>query len=150
VADRQGYLALASLSPFRSNTVEIDPSTLPHHLRLKSTSEIVTPGLGALVRVHFASETGRHLLIRTDPVHGKRLPLGADVVDEQGQVVGAVGQAGRVEAFVRADAGRLIVRWGPDPETQCTVDYRIPPVVRSDAGHFVHLHGACSPGGTAP
>ncbi|WP_308537751.1 FimD/PapC C-terminal domain-containing protein [uncultured Kluyvera sp.] len=53
------------------------------------------------------------------------IPLGADVLNEKGLSIGAVGQAG--QAYVRGvqDNGTLRVIWGNTANSSCTVTYRI-------------------------
>ena len=68
------------------------------------------------------------MLIHVQHHSGEALPFGGEVQDDQGQVVGVVGQAGRIMARVTRKSGRLSVAWG-DPEApshRCSFDYRAP------------------------
>lgn len=53
------------------------------------------------------------------------IPMGADVLNEKGELIGSVGQAG--QAYVRGieDKGTLRVIWGNGKGSDCTVHYQI-------------------------
>lgn len=124
--DGQGYAVVPYLSPYRENTIGLNIDTLENDVAIMNTSTTAIPRDGAVVRVDFATEEGRSVLLELIRNDKGFIPLGADVYDENNNVVGSVGQAGR--AFVRGinDAGRLTIRWGNKSEEQCTVNYQIP------------------------
>jgi outer membrane usher protein len=68
------------------------------------------------------------MLIQARLPDGRTLPFGAEVHDAQDQVVGVVGQAGRIMARVSQATGKLSVDWS-DQDSQphrCSFDYRVP------------------------
>ncbi|HET6431365.1 fimbria/pilus outer membrane usher protein [Dyella sp.] len=125
---RDGYALVPYVTPFVLDTISIDPTGLPLDVQLDHTSVQVAPRAGAVVRVTFDSESGRFVLIQTRLENGATLPFGAQVEDEQGQVIGVVGQAGRVMARVTRDAGRAVVQWQGDSDGphRCTFAYHAP------------------------
>lgn len=126
--DRHGYALVPYLTPYLLNTITIDPNGLPLDVQLANTSTQVAPRAGAVVMVKFSTQSGRFMLIQAQRPGGEALPFGAEVQDDQGQVVGVVGQAGRIMARVTRKSGRLSVAWGDpdDPSHRCSFDYRVP------------------------
>ncbi|OZB62073.1 MAG: hypothetical protein B7X39_03815 [Lysobacterales bacterium 14-68-21] len=126
--DRHGYALVPYLTPYVMNTITIDPNGLPLDVQLANTSTRVAPRAGSVVLVKFATETGRFMLIQARLPDGRTLPFGAEVHDAQDQVVGVVGQAGRIMARVSQATGKLSVDWSDqDSQThRCSFDYRVP------------------------
>jgi outer membrane usher protein len=123
-----GYAIVPYLMPYQLNTINIDPKGTSEHVELKNTSVTVAPRLGAVVKLKYQTENGRAVAIKATQPNGEPLPFAADVLDEQGQSVGSVGQASKL--FVRgiADQGSLLVKWGDSAESQCRITYQLPPL----------------------
>lgn len=120
-----GYAIMPYLSPYRQNTVGLDISTLDADVEIKNTSTVVVPHSGAVVEVTFATDQGRSMLMELQRSDKGFIPLGADVLDKNNQVVGSVGQAG--QAFVRGndDNGTLKIVWGNQDNQYCYAHYHI-------------------------
>ena len=127
VIGSSGYAVMPYLSAYRENTVGIDISNLKTDVEVKNTSTVAVPRSGAIVRVDFETDQGRSLLLDLHRTDNGFIPLGADVLNEQGHSVGSVGQAG--QAYVRGieESGKLRVIWGNTADSACTVTYRITP-----------------------
>jgi outer membrane usher protein len=132
-----GYAVVPYLMPYQLNTIDIDPKGASDDVELKNTSATVAPRLGAVVRLKYQTENGRAVIIKATQPNGEPLPFAADVLDEQGQSVGSVGQASKL--FVRgiADQGSLLVMWGDSAQSQCRISYQLPPLKKG-----VHAQGA--------
>jgi outer membrane usher protein len=122
-----GYAVVPYLMPYQLNTISIDPKGASDDVDLKETSVTNAPRLGAVVKLKYETETGRAVIIKALRANGEPLPFAAEVLDEQGNNVGVVGQASKL--FVRGipDQGSLLVKWGDTPDSQCRVAYRLPP-----------------------
>lgn len=127
VIGSSGYAVMPYLSAYRENTVGIDISKLESDVEVKNTSSVTVPRSGAIVRVEFETDQGRSLLLELHRSDNGFIPLGADVLDDQGHSVGSVGQAG--QAYVRGvgESGKLRVTWGSDANSTCIVNYHITP-----------------------
>ncbi|KRE99482.1 hypothetical protein ASG87_13815 [Frateuria sp. Soil773] len=144
--DGRGYALIPYLTPYSLNTVQLDPKGISTDVELQSTSQQVAPYAGAVVKVMFSTSSGRAALIHALDAAGQPLPFGAEVLDAQGRDVGVVGQASRLYLRGLADSGRLLVKWGAQPDQQCRIDYRLP--VRDKHAKPVFydtLEAACSP-----
>ena len=144
--DGRGYALVPYLIPYQLNTVQIDPYGTATDVQLQSTSQQVAPYAGAVVKVVFHTTVGRSALIEARDAKGGPLPFGADVLDEQGQEVGVVGQSSRLFLRGLADRGSLRVRWGDQPDQQCRIDYVLPS--RRDGkqtSYYDRLDAACQP-----
>ncbi len=135
--DRWGHALVSSLTPYETNTIDIDPKGLPLNVELKSTEVRTVPTAGAVVLVKFETDdTGRAAIIRATDAHGAPLPFGVEVFDKSGASVGSVAQAGRIMARgLKSDSGTLTVRWGDGDAASCSLDYVLPPAVKSSASY---------------
>ncbi|WP_434211938.1 fimbria/pilus outer membrane usher protein [[Pseudomonas] boreopolis] len=120
--NKQGYAVVPYLSAYRLNEIPVDPRGLPMDIELKSGSVTAVPTAGAVVRAVIPTASGRSALIEVLRDSGDPLPFGLDVYDENGQVVGVVGQGSRLWVRGIAESGVLNVRMGEDAGT-CAIHY---------------------------
>ena len=130
VIGSSGYAIMPYLTAYHENTIGIDISQIESDVAVKNTSTIAVPRSGAVLRVNFETDRSRSLLLELQRSDGGFIPLGADVLNEKGLSVGAVGQAG--QAYVRGieERGTLRVVWGREASSTCTVSYHITPSAR--------------------
>lgn len=121
---RNGYALLPHISPYRWNTIDLDPSGLPIEVELLQTSHRVAPTAGGIVRVPFQVRRERTLFIDATDALGQPLPFAAAVQTEDGTPAGAVGQGGVIQLRGAQDSGVLIV--DPEGKRRCRIDYRMP------------------------
>jgi outer membrane usher protein len=119
-----GYALLPHISPYRWNSIDLDPSGLPLEVELLRTSQRVAPTAGGIVRVPFEVRRERTLFIDATDALGQPLPFAAVVQTEDGTPAGAVGQGGVIQLRGAQDSGSLIV--DPDGKRRCRIDYRMP------------------------
>ena len=130
-----GYAVIPYVTPYVLNTVSIDPTGLPLDVQLDNTSAQVAPHAGAVVMVRFKTESGRFVLIQAKLPNGGTLPFGAEVLDEQGQSIGVVGQAGRIMVRVPHDRGHVDVHWDDQGGSQvCSLPYALAPAAKNPRG----------------
>ncbi|RMH90933.1 fimbrial biogenesis outer membrane usher protein [Lysobacter pythonis] len=141
--DGRGYAVVPYVSPYRLNTVTLDPAGMSHEVELESSSQSVAPFAGAVSHLRFNTRKGRALLIRMRNPDGRAPPFGAQVRDARGQPLGMVGQGGRLYVRSERDRGRLQVEWGGDASQRCTVDYQIPAGADAASTGLIHVEAAC-------
>ncbi|MDO5686316.1 MAG: fimbria/pilus outer membrane usher protein [Neisseria sp.] len=124
--DRNGYAIVPYVSPYRYNTLGIDPQGLPLDVQLDATSNQIVPRANSSTLITLNSQAGRAALFEITLNDGRFAPLGADVLDEEKQNRGFVAQGGRVFATGLADSGSLTVRWGAATTEQCRFAYQLP------------------------
>ncbi|MCS4270052.1 MULTISPECIES: fimbria/pilus outer membrane usher protein [Raoultella] len=122
--DDAGYAIVPYLNAYQINEISIDPKGLSQDIALDDTSQKVVPYNGAVVKLRFNTTQGRAVMIQLQG--NDALPFGADVLDEQQNVVGVVGQGKRAFARLENDAGKLTVRWGGAEDERCRITYRLP------------------------
>jgi outer membrane usher protein len=144
--DRRGFALVPYLTPYVLNTVTLDPAGLSLDVQLDNTSAQVAPRAGAVVMVKFKADTGRFMLIKARLADDRTLPFGAQVEDEKGQVIGVVGQAGRVMMRVSHETGRTSVRWqDAGHESRCSFSYRVPAApAGAGASPYAEQSAVCS------
>ena len=121
--DGSGFALVPSLTPYRYNTITITPEGMDENTELEEGQRRLAPVAGAAVKVEFKTRSGAALLITARLADGRAIPMGAEVIDDQGAVVGMVGQGS--QAYVRSEqrAGHLTMRWGEEAEDRCIVTY---------------------------
>jgi len=124
--DRQGFAVIPDLTPYKENNVGLDLSTLKTDVAVENTSSLVFPRSGAIVMVKFKTNDEKSFLLEMTRTDKGFIPLGAEVYNSDGILVGDVGQAGR--AFVRGldKKGELTVVWGNEVTQKCTAKYEVP------------------------
>jgi outer membrane usher protein len=140
VIDSFGYAIMPSLSPYRSNNVSLDSRTMTNDAELTGGSQRVVPYAGAIARVNFATLKGKAVLINLKAADGRVPPMGADVLDGDGTVIGMVGQGGQIYARIAQASGSLLVRWGKGPGQACHVRYQLNLDSQAD---IIHLNQLC-------
>lgn len=124
--DRRGYAVVPYLTPYQLNSIELDPKGIPLDVEMQSTSQEVAPRANSVVKVRFATASGRAAFITAREPNGTPLPFGAMVSDALGHTLGTVGQGGKL--FVRGlqEAGTLTAKWGNRSTETCSLSYRMP------------------------
>ena len=132
--DSTGHAVVANLVPFSDNVIEVDPKGLPMGEVFQSTTQHVAPTAGAVVKVHFETDnSGRSAILHVTRPDAQPLPFGADVIDGQGNSVGTVAQGNRIILRgLKTDSGELSVQWGLQANESCRLNYRLPPIDKTD------------------
>lgn len=142
--DRGGYAVVGSLSPYRLNSVDVDPADLPDDIELKASSLNVAPRAGAIVKLVYPTLRARQVLIVSTRDDGSPLPFGAQALDARsGLAVGAVGQGSRVVMRAEADQGAVRIEWGEGEQERCGIDYVLPDRQARNGGAYDVLQLPC-------
>lgn len=126
--DFRGYTVVPYLSPYRENTVGLNPETLPDDADLTLTNQILTPTRGAIVRARFDTRVGKRVLMTLTRSNGKTVPFGAIVSvhgENQAQSF-IVGDAGQVYLTGMPLSGSLLAKWGNAASEICKVTFQLP------------------------
>ena len=119
--DSSGYALVPSLTPYRYNSIAINPEGISEKTEINNGQQRVAPYAGAAVKVKFNTVIGNAILVKAIRSDGKAVPMGADVLDESESIIGMVGQGS--QAYLRTDKlkGTLIARWGDTREERCSM-----------------------------
>jgi len=120
-----GYALVPSLTPYRYNNVTLDGSEMDSSAELQESQRRIAPMAGAAVKLRFATLAGYPLLITVKGDAG--LPVGANVTDDRGRVVGMVAQGNQVYARVEGEQGQLTLE-GRD----CVLPWQLTPQQRTE------------------
>jgi len=124
--DSFGYAIMPSLSPYRYNTVSLDPKGVNANVDIQGGSQQVVPYSGAISYINFETLSGKQVLINSTLNETKILPMGAEVTDKDGKNLGMVGQAGQIYARISERSGVLFVSWGENTSEKCQINYQLP------------------------
>lgn len=139
--DGRGYAVIPYLTPYRFNSVELDPKGIPLDVEMTSTSQQTAPRANSTVMVRFATTNGRAAIFSVRRADGSAVPFGADVLDEKGNTVSAVGQGGHIYLRGLPDEGTYTVSWGDGQAERCSFRYRLPP--KNKSGIYSTLDARC-------
>lgn len=123
--DSHGYALIPSVTPYRYNRVTLDPQNMDGNAELVDSEKRIAPVAGSVSKVVFRTRSGIALLIKSRFPDGKVLPLGADVLDDSGNVVGMTGQGGQIYVRSEKNKGQFTVRWGEGAEDRCNLPFDI-------------------------
>ncbi|EJN02064.1 P pilus assembly protein, porin PapC [Herbaspirillum sp. YR522] len=138
-----GTAVVPYLTPFRNNEIQLDPKGTSTDVELKSTSQRVAPMAGAVVLLDYETVSGRSVLINAHRANGEAVPFSADVLDEDGNVLGMVGQGGMVFVRTANDSGQLTLRWGSQRNAQCRIRYALAPRAKDRTTDFDQIDATC-------
>jgi len=125
--DRFGYAIMPSLTAYRYNNITLDTSEMVGDAELKGGGERIVPYFGSMTKVSFETITGRAVLINlTSLTHHISIPMGADVLDQNNESIGMVGQGGQIYARLNDVSGILNVNWGTELSQRCQIHYQLP------------------------
>lgn len=133
--DGFGYALVPTLTPYRYNTITLDPDGMDFNTELQDGERQIAPYAGSAVKVRFRTLSGYPLLISVKLADGSQVPMGAVVYttsdpannhddnNRQDREVGMVGQAS--QAYLRAEQARgtLLLVWGDADNERCQLDY---------------------------
>ena len=139
--DDRGYAVIPYLTPYRINNVALDPKGIPLDVEMDSTGQQIAPYAGSVVMMRFGTVSVRAAIFSLHRMDGTALPFGADVLDEKGNAVSAIGQGGRVYLRGLPEAGTFTVSWGSEPTDRCTFQFRLP--AKNKSGLYSTLDAAC-------
>ncbi|TCM69168.1 outer membrane usher protein [Acinetobacter calcoaceticus] len=123
--NRQGYALVPSMTPYRYNTISLDPSGISERVEIETQEQRVAPYAGSATKLVFKTRIGYPILIQAKSESGEYPPLGADVIDASGQMIAMVGQNGQMYIRAEATEGLLHVVWGEQSQQKCRIRYAL-------------------------
>lgn len=140
--DKSGKAAVPYLSPYRQNTLELDPKGLSNDVSLDVTSQNIAPTAGAVVVLNYKTDYGYSALVSLRAEPGVAVPFGAQLLDIDNNIVGYMAQGNQSLVRVKAEQGVLTARWGDNPNERCSFDYRLP-ALRAENNGLRRLSAVC-------
>ncbi len=128
-----GYGLVSNLNPYADNVVFLDTENSSFDLELISTSASVAPISGSVVRLAYKARLGYPLLLTFSRVEEIKIPLGADLFNDAGDMVGVSGRNSWAIAQIKEPAGTLTAKWGDKPEESCKAAYVLNKAVVDEA-----------------
>lgn len=124
--DYFGNAIVPYTSPYSINYIGIDPTNLPVNMEFSATEQQIVPRANSIRVVNFDTQKSTMVLFNVTAPNGVILPMGAEAKDQNGQVVGYVGQGGVLFANnLTENRGALSVAWGLAQSEQCRFDYQV-------------------------
>lgn len=148
VTDWNGYAVMPYLNDYASNSVGLDPGTLPDNVDLPQNQLKVYPTNGAVVKAKFATRVGHQALMTLTRAGALGfVPFGATASligsNAQDETTGIVGDNGQVYLTGLPAAGQLKVVWGKSSDKQCKVSFNLKDHQPSEQMPVIHVNGDC-------
>ena len=117
----QGYAYLTHLSPYRDNTLSVNPLTVTDDVEFMQSEIKIVPTKGAIVDARFNTRAGARGIMTIQTKEGTRIPLGTKVrLNQQKWVAGFVDSKQQVYLTGLAPAGKLKLTWAGQ---NCVIAY---------------------------
>lgn len=139
--NKSGYALVPALSPYKYNNIAINPEGMASNTEVDAGDTKIAPYAGSTVKVKFSTRQGYALLIQSQLQSGLVAPLGAEVLNENNENIGMTGQNGQIYLRAEQQDGTIVVKWGDEPDDQCSVHYKIPEVQLNNP--LIHLTEIC-------
>ncbi|WP_411704586.1 fimbria/pilus outer membrane usher protein [Edaphovirga cremea] len=140
--DSRGYAVVPYLSNYQSNSISLNPSTLPDDVDITQSSLNVYPTKGAVVMANFTTRIGYQALVTLQQGETP-VPFGALVTVENTTGsepnTGIVGDAGQVYLSGLPEQGWLRVKWGNGVSQQCAASFSLINVSASSPNNPIRL-----------
>lgn len=140
VVDRFGYALIPSLVPYQYNSILLSSDGIDSKVEISSPEKRVAPYAGAMVRVKYKTTFGQPLLITLLTKNNFVVPMGSQAIDENGAVVGMVGQGNQLYLRAENKQAKLNIKWGDAPDEQCSLQYQID---ENDTSPLISLASIC-------
>jgi len=137
--DSSGYALIPSMTPYRYNSVSLDPAGMTGNAEILDSQQRVAPVAGAVSKMTFRTRTGTAMLITVRTQQGKNIPMGSMVYDESGNSAGIAGQGGQIYVRAEHEHGYFQVAWGDN--SQCRIPYSLTGAERKMT--LVNLTASC-------
>nr|ELR5167424.1 fimbrial biogenesis outer membrane usher protein [Providencia rettgeri] len=139
--DAWGYAITPYLSPYKNNTLSINPQTLANNTDLELTTQTVTPTRGAIVKANYKANVGYRVLMTITMKNGFQIPFGSIVsLDNSPNATEFItGDSGQVFLSGLPLEGRLHAKWGNLPDEQCNINYILP----DESDNITNMKGNC-------
>jgi len=115
----RGYALLPYLQPYRNNAVVLETDRLGPDVEIDNGIAKVVPRRGAVIKHRFEARRVTRLVLTLHDANGQPLPFGAQVLSNDGEPLGMVGQAGLVMLTSPSQEHPLQVSWGDRPDASC-------------------------------
>jgi outer membrane usher protein FimD/PapC len=122
--DWWGYAVIPTLNSYRRSGIQVDTRSLAKNVDIGNAWHGSEMARGAIGRVDFEVLRTRRVLVGTRMAEGKRLPHGASVFNNAGELVTVVGENGTV--FVPNAAPGMILEVQSSGKTVCTMKLDLP------------------------
>lgn len=132
--DWRGYTVVPYINPYRTSRIELDASSLDHHVDLMDGAVEITPTRGAIVKADFDTRIGYRALITLERPDGMPVPFGASatIISEENnkktkeENMAIVSENSELYISGLPAKGQLKIQWGKAGGQTCTVNYELP------------------------
>lgn len=123
--DSRGYALVPSMNPYKYNRITLNPENMRGDADIIDSEQKIAPVAGAAIKIKFKTRSGKALLITGVADDGRVVPLGSDVLDEKGNIIGMVGQSGQMYLRTENSSGELTIKWGDETNESCKIEYNV-------------------------
>lgn len=142
--DYFGNGVVSHLSPYEINSIGVDAENLPLNLELNSTLQEVVPRASGTMLIDFSGKEKSMILFDVKLEDGKFPAMASEAFDHNNQLIGYIGQGGRLFASELSETkGTITVVWGANQIDRCTFDYSLPNLNNKDVEEIKQYAVTC-------
>ncbi|WP_390620179.1 fimbria/pilus outer membrane usher protein [Yersinia rohdei] len=124
ITDYSGTALLPSVIPYTASKAQISTKTLPLNVRLNSTSADLMMMRGTVATRNFEATEVRQLLLSIRDSKGNPMPVGANVLNDQGDFLGTI--IGEGNFMLENNAIGKVLRVKATNQMECVAGYSVP------------------------
>lgn len=142
--DKKGYAVISGMTPYRENTISLDPKDMADDIELEVTSQKVSPRYGSITKLVFPTRKGTAVLLTLEKRDGKSLPIGSQVLDSNGNFITLLGQGNRL--FIRTEKAEesLTIIVNKLKNEKCIVKFNIPQKPDNTVTGYIQVQAKCA------
>ena len=142
--DKKGYAVISGMTPYRENTISLDPKDMADDIELEVTSQKVSPRYGSITKLVFPTRKGTAVLLTLEKRDGKSLPIGSQVLDSNGNFITLLGQGNRL--FIRTEKTEesLTIIVNKLKNEKCIVKFNIPQKPDNTVTGYIQVQAKCA------
>lgn len=128
LTNKDGYLLVPYLTPYRKNRLALDSSQMDAQVDLENGIGYAVPRRGAVVKAQFQASRSHKVVAVVRLASGSTPPFGSQI-SSGGETLGVVGPGGQALLPVKKAGQGFTARWGQGPDQQChfILDMPAPP-----------------------
>ncbi|EKT60923.1 fimbria/pilus outer membrane usher protein [Providencia sneebia] len=121
ITNDDGVALVPYLSAYRKNMIRLDTEDTDSNTEVVGNMKDIVPYAGAITYIPFQTDNRQNYILKANKADGNPLPFGTEVINEEGENIGYVGQSSLL--FLRADTlpEAIYIKINGYPKGRCVI-----------------------------